>query len=301
MYRILYGTDNSQIDITDICYTKMLKDHQIIIPGDDNKRADFFGDPFYGTLKNIYIVDNDQVYSYDTTLNVIIDTQSNIITTSLVNNFYKFRSELNLQLNHGTFDSEEPEQIMSHTFLKGNEKVLEIGGNIGRNSLIIASILKSQTNTGPLQFVTLECDQVIAQQLIENRNINNLDFFIENSALSERRLIQKGWDTFPLENNIIEEGFTEVKTITWKELNEKYNIEFDTLVLDCEGAFYYILKDTPFILANINLVIMENDYHILEHKRYVDSVLSQYGFNRVYSKSGGWGCCADNFFEVWRK
>jgi hypothetical protein len=35
---------------------------------------------------------------------------------------------------------------------------------------------------------------------------------------------------------------------------------FDTLVLDCEGAFYYILQDTPEILEGIKLLIMENDY-----------------------------------------
>ena len=33
-------------------------------------------------------------------------------------------------------------------------------------------------------------------------------------------------------------GYKPVNTITLEELNNKYNIEFDTLVLDCEGAFY---------------------------------------------------------------
>jgi bifunctional polynucleotide phosphatase/kinase len=45
-------------------------------------------------------------------------------------------------------------------YLTGNEKVLEIGGNIGRNSLIIAYILGNRNN-----FVTLECDENIAKQL----------------------------------------------------------------------------------------------------------------------------------------
>lgn len=77
-------------------------------------------------------------------------------------------------------------------YLTGDEKVLEIGGNIGRNSLIIASILKNNDN-----FVTLECDVNIAKQLTENRNLNNFKFHIEQTALSNRKLIQQGWETFP--------------------------------------------------------------------------------------------------------
>jgi len=103
--------------------------------------------------------------------------------------------------------------------------------------------------------VTLESNADIARQLIENRNLNNLNFHIENSALSSRKLIQRGWDTIP--SDILQEGFQWVNTLTFNEIQTKYNITFDTLVLDCEGAFYYILLDTPEILDNVNLIIME--------------------------------------------
>jgi len=76
---------------------------------------------------------------------------------------------------------------------------------------------------------------------------------------------------------------------------------FDTLVLDCEGAFYFILMDMPEILNNINLIIMENDYHEEAHKNYIDNVLLENGFIRHYYESGGWGPCYDNFFEVWKR
>jgi len=71
--------------------------------------------------------------------------------------------------------------------------------------------------------------------------------------------------------------------------------------LDCEGAFYYILMDIPEILNNIHLIIMENDYWDITHKQYVDNVLTKNGFYRNYVKSGGWGPCQSNFFEVWKK
>jgi hypothetical protein len=113
------------------------------------------------------------------------------------------------------------------------------------------------------------------------------------------KLIQIGWDTIVSEELL--EGYKLVNTIKYDELLSKYNIHFDTLVIDCEGAFYYILMDTPEILANINLIIMENDYKDINHKNYIDNILLQNNFYRDYVEGGGWGPCAHNFFEVWKK
>jgi hypothetical protein len=81
----------------------------------------------------------------------------------------------------------------------------------------------------------------------------------------------------------------------------KYNIEFDTLVLDCEGAFYYILMDMPEILDTITLIIVENDYDELYKKDYVDTVLKNNNFYVDYFRAGGGRVCSDNFFEVWKR
>ena len=199
-----------------------------------------------------------------------------------------------LKLKYGSFMEELPEQKMAINYLTGTEKVLEIGGNIGRNSLIIASILQDSRN-----LVTLECDTGIAEQLQENRDINNFNFHIENSAISKRKLIQRGWDT--LVSDELKDGYKWVNTIALDQLKTKYNIQFDTLVLDCEGAFYYILMDMPEILDNINLIIMENDYSNITHKLYIDRILKENKFYRDYVEAGGWGPCYRNFFEVWKR
>jgi FkbM family methyltransferase len=200
----------------------------------------------------------------------------------------------NLKLDFGNFSEEFPEQMMVIRYLKGDEKVLEIGGNIGRNSLIIASILNNNNN-----FVSLECDYNIFNQLKHNKEKNNLNFYIENSALSKRKLIQKGWDTIPSEEVLAD--YKPVNIISWEELNNKYNINFDTLVLDCEGAFYYILMDMPEILNNIKLIVMENDYWDITKYNYVNNKLKENNFILDYFEKGGWGPCENNFFEVWKK
>ena len=206
-----------------------------------------------------------------------------------------------MDLKYGNFYKELPEQEMDVKYLTGKEKVLEIGGNIGRNSLVIASILENSNN-----LVTVESDSEIAKQLTENRDLNNKKFYIENSALSNRKLIQKDWQTIP--SNTLKKGFKWVNTITYKQLQQKYKIAFDTLVLDCEGAFYYILKDMPEVLDNINLIIMENDYHISKHKKFIDKRLKKNNFFVDYSEgltkiNSEWkdSPCYNNFYEVWKK
>jgi FkbM family methyltransferase len=201
-----------------------------------------------------------------------------------------------LQIRHGSFCEEIPEQKMSVRYLKGNEKVLEIGGNIGRNSMIISYILNQESNS---DFVVLESNMEYRHQLEENKIINHLNFHIESSALSKRNLIQKGWNT--IESPIVMEGYQRVNIIDFYELQNKYKIIFDTLVIDCEGAFYYILIDMPYLLTNIKLILMENDYLQYEHKKIIDEILKLYGFRRDYVERGGWGPCEECFFEAWIK
>jgi FkbM family methyltransferase len=288
--KIRYGTTDNRIDVTDICMQHLTKNNIIIIPNGDCNRTVFFTDPLPWSHKKIFIENNGVETEYDEHISISINLLNNIITTDkeILNNIHS-----KLTLKYGDFNQELPEQKMSVRYLTSNNKVLEIGGNIGRNSLIIASILQNNN------LVTLESDKNIAKQLTENRDLNNFNFHIENSALSNRKLMQKEWNTIPSDTLI--EGYEWVNTITLDELKAKYDIIFDTLVLDCEGAFYYILMDMPDILNDITLVIMENDYGDISHKKYIDEILIRNNFNCVYKEIGGWGPCRQNFYEVWTK
>ena len=302
---IAYGIINNNIDVTDICFKRLRSGNYIIIPSGDENRAFFFSDPLVKVLKSIFITDNNGITSeYNANIKIYIDITKNIVYQNKLSdtmiedatNDILSIIHNSLKIKHGSFNQELPEQKMAVRYLTGNEKILEIGGNIGRNSIVMASILKKHNNNN---LVVLECDPVSYNKLKENRDINNLDFKIENSALSRRKLIQKGWDTIP--SDTLLDGYTEVNTIGLDALKAKYNIEFDTLVLDCEGAFYYILQDMPEILKNVNLIIMENDYHDISHKRYVDTVLEANNFKTDYIEAGGWNPCYPAFFEVWKR
>jgi FkbM family methyltransferase len=293
---IKYGIRENYMDVTNICLNKLNQNNIITIPAGDYKRADFFTDPLIGVEKYIFIKLKDITYIYDANFEIYINLDTNTVTNLYASDIFNKTNLLHskIKLKYGNLNEELPEQKMSIMYLNGSEKILEIGGNIGRNSLIISSILKDSGN-----LVTLESDEIISKQLEENKVLNNFNFHIENSALSKRKLIQSGWDTIPSDTLI--DGYKWVNTITYDELKQKYSINFDTLVLDCEGAFYYILMDMPEILNNINLIIMENDYKILSHKQYIDSILKENNFYRDYCEEGGWGPCYKNFFEVWKR
>jgi FkbM family methyltransferase len=299
MFIIKYGIETVNIDVTNICLTKLCFNNIIKIPEKDDNRAHYFGDPLLGILKSIFITNNlGQTTEYNEKMEILINIETEIIT-AVDNDFYENKLETihnSVKLDFGSFKEEYPEQIMAIKYLTGNEKVLEIGGNIGRNTLVIASILKENCK----HFVSLESDSFIASQLIHNRDINKFNFHIENSALSKRKLMQRGWDTIVVTDGILD-GYNPVNTINFSELYSKYNIDFDTLVLDCEGAFYYILMDMPEVLNNINLIIMENDYWDINKKNFVDNILLQNGFKVDYRKHGGWGPCFDKFYEVWKR
>lgn len=298
--KISYGIQNNNIDVTDICLKKLKKERYIIIPSNDSSRATYFGDPLIGTLKSIFITVNGVTTAYDYSKKIFFDLDTNLVLDVIpesvrldvderLSNIHK-----NLTLFYGSFRDEYPEQCMAVQYIQPNSRVLEIGGNIGRNSLVIASILENQHN-----MVVLETDTRIAEQLKQNRDQNRMSFHIENSALSKRKLIQKGWDTMVSDQLL--PGYKHVSIISYDELIHKYNVAFNTLVLDCEGAFYYILQDMPEVLNGIQTIIMENDYHFLDHKKYVDSIIESHGFIVDYQKAGGWGPCYDRFFQVWKR
>ena len=221
--KITYGISDLNIDVTEACLEKMKKDHYLIIPSNDNVRCNYFSDPLLGTLKSIFITVDGVTTEYDHTKKIFFDLNTNQVLDPVPDSVRLLDVDerladihKNLTLLHGSFRDEFPEQRMAVQYIHPTSKVLEIGGNIGRNSLIIASLLTNQ-----LDMVVLETDPGIAYQLRQNRDQNRLDFHIENSALSIRKLIQKGWDT--IVSDEVLPGYIPVSIISYDKLVKKYN------------------------------------------------------------------------------
>jgi FkbM family methyltransferase len=316
---VYYGIEGDYVNVSYLCHKSLKNEDNIIIPSDDNLRAHIFGDHLFGILKHIKVGNtvypaNEQIIlnASDITFNQKEERKSwwNTKGVNIDSPDERLRGiHRYLSLDFGNINEELPEQLMAIKFIKEDDIVLEIGGNIGRNSCVIATVLADDSN-----LVVLECNDIHAKELIQNRDNNNFTFHVENSALSKVPLIQKGWDTFLLdssntetETETIPEGYTEVNTITWTEINQKYNLSFNVIVADCEGALYQILKDEPSLLDNIHTVILENDFIDLEHKRYVDERFTEAGLTLVYNRSltpdiyNARFKCHSCFFQVFTK
>jgi FkbM family methyltransferase len=208
-----------------------------------------------------------------------------------------------LKILHGTFSEEIVEQTMVCKFLKPTATVLELGSNIGRNSLVISKILTDST-----RLVTLEMDKHFAIKCDENRKLNNLNFNIVNAALSYKPLYYQdkkhGEGGGYCVNQKYNDDYISCPIISFEEIQSKYNLRFDTLVVDCEGGFYFILRDKPSILDNIHTLIIENDFPVIEHKTYVNSILTNKGFKRIFVESlvsESNFPCKNVFWETWQK
>ena len=320
MIHLFYGVDHRYIDITNRAFELCSDGERLYVAAGDAIRAKIFTDPAYGVTKNIIVLREGNgnitctLHGPDEIVELELNQQEKQ-TYQLGNrskpihlpaNLSSAEDKINFLHAHlkfagGSMKDELPEQNMIIRFLDPRAKVLEIGANIGRGTLTIASALED-----PKNLVTCECDPVSVELLRNNRFANGFDFHIEPSAISYRRLIQKGWNTVPSDDLLPDYHW--VNTITFEELARKYAIEFDTLVADCEGALYYILKDNKSLLQNISTIILEADYHSIDHKKSVESVFAEFGLRKIYSESLHVSLrflfpeeCADSFYEVWTK
>lgn len=311
MIEIFYGIENNYKDITDFVLKNLVKDNVIIIPKNERSRSKLFGDPIPYFLKHIvfyenknkYILTSNECFHYCLKQNKVLDIPYNISRKIIKDQ--SIDNELKLQKIHSTvkflynsMNGEIPEQKLALKYVDDSCKVLELGGNIGCNSSLLSCIVDNDN------IVVIEPDLEIAEKLMINRDLNGFNFKIETSAISERKLIRNGWHTLPEEFK--EKNSLSVDTIRFEDLCKKYSIDFDTLIVDCEGAFYYILKDNPNLLINFKLIIVENDYIKKEHKDYVDNVLKNYNFINIESNKLDYSFwpnapCGDCFYEVWKK
>lgn len=284
MTKVLYGKGNKYVDVTD--------KYRDYVPKTDESRAAIFGiDPLPGVQKEVKIISSTGTEVYPVGQYRLPDRLAEL--------------HKKLKLRGGSFTDELEEQVMAALFLDRHHKVLEIGADVGTNTCIISSIC----DTPP---VVVECNNAVESTLRQNLESNGLGINLEMGALTKGRLIFKhsthyartGQSTVILEEGQpIPHGYSEIRSISYDYLVQKYH-KFDTVVADCEGAFYYIIQDFPEILDDISMLIIENDYKVKGQKDYVDQQLIDKGFIRVYHnilpKAYGFPHC-DSFYAVWKK
>jgi hypothetical protein len=230
--QIIYGYGEQKENYKDItlqCLQGFMHNGILYIPANDDYRATQFGDPVFGKPKNIVIEDNGVTKTFTAEQEVYHIPLNIAVHLSLLSPNEKLAILHNkIILAGGFLEDELPEQTMAVSFIDPGDRVLELGSNIGRNTLIISHLLEKSGN-----LVTLETTKTSIYYLKTNRAINHQQFHIEHAALSLRRLIQKGWQTYTIDDiSPIPSDCFAVNIISYADLVKKYGIQFRPLNIE---------------------------------------------------------------------
>jgi len=152
---------------------------------------------------------------------------------------------------------ENVEQELAKQYILENDVVLELGARYGSVSCVINSNLKNKTNQ-----VVVEPDDRVWDALEKNRELNNCHFHIVKGFISNKKL-----DLTNLDNHhdgygstFIENDETKIPSYSLNEIKQKYNLNFNVLVADCEGFLEVFFEENPEFYDQIRLIIFEEDY-----------------------------------------
>lgn len=151
------------------------------------------------------------------------------------------------------FDNfERPERIRVASYIKSQDRVLELGGAIGVVSCATNRILSDKR-----AHVVVEAHPEVIPFLYRNRQRNQAGFTIIHSAVSPNPVedFQPGEQLHhsrvrSSQHSVIVPG------VTLGELNERYG-PFTVLVMDIEGTEKFVIESSPQTLANLRLIILE--------------------------------------------
>lgn len=149
------------------------------------------------------------------------------------------------------------ERLSIYNRLTKNDVVLEFGGNIGGVSSLIATIIN------PKNLVVIEPNEQAVKKLKHlNLSINIFEGVIYDG---KNKINCYPGNNF-YSNCKIDTNITDTVNKTFEELEQIYDLKFNTLVIDCEGCYEYLFKYLvdKNLLINIDKIFIEWDGEFLE-------------------------------------
>jgi len=170
-------------------------------------------------------------------------------------------------------DHEVPEKAMVFVYLHPDDRVIEVGANIGSTCLFLGELLSR-----PKQSLCVEPNPKIHARLQGNihrafpnpaTQIRTLSAILSRRNTGNIRMVYSGIATRVA--RLDEQSEVEVPTVNTSLAR------FNVFILDCEGCFCELLKDFPEAL-NARLLVIEEDGRC---DYSFEQLLDQNGFARV--------------------
>jgi len=235
--KITYGTKNKNIDVTEVCLSKLNTNNTITIPSGDHNRANYFTDPIFGTLKKVFITNDENVVEYDDTLTIKINLVDKNITTISDNILYNFKG-VHYRLADNWFS-----KVNVNDYKDKSINYLEIGTFYGANILSVANSYGLHNDSrlyciDPWEDYNEYPEYKNEQPTIYNSFITN----IEKSGLKNKIIIKRGYSN----NEVL-------------KLQDDF---FDIIYIDGNHEPEYVLEDAvlSFRKLKINGIMIFDDY-----------------------------------------
>jgi FkbM family methyltransferase len=165
--------------------------------------------------------------------------------------------------------------------------VLELGARYGTSSCAISHQVASMGTV-----VSLEADASLWSVTATNLRANNCTstrlvkgvLGVARMRRSRRRNGSKWTTVFEQVRDVDGSDVEAVNAFTPQALQAKFNVQFDTMVVDCEGCFGAIIQAFPAFIRQLETVILEADYGLgLQKLGYVNytnvkAAMLQHGF-----------------------
>ena len=152
---------------------------------------------------------------------------------------------------------EKPEQDLARRYIERDDVVLELGARYGSVSCVINSKLGCKTNQ-----VVVEPDDRVWESLERNKLKNKCEFHIVKGFISSKKLSLTNLDEWygGYGATAIENETSKIPSYTLSEITEKYKLNFNVLVADCEGFLETFFDENPSFYDNLRMIIFEADY-----------------------------------------
>jgi FkbM family methyltransferase len=152
----------------------------------------------------------------------------------------------------GEYESAERELI--GRFLRPDDRVIELGGCIGVLSCLVNSRLKS-----PGSHLVVEANPELIPILSRHRALNGAGFRIEECAVSSEPEVNFAVHRLMTHSSVLAQPDARLVKVHGRSLADLHYSHgpFNTLLIDVEGSELVVLKDSPHLLRDYRLVIIE--------------------------------------------
>jgi FkbM family methyltransferase len=174
---------------------------------------------------------------------------------------------------------ERDEQDMARKYIGPRDVVLELGARYGTVSCAIARRLRDPER----QLVAVEPDPRVIPALERNMKANSCRFNVVNAIVSE---VPHGFAYDSYSSRMVESssGISGIPSISFYSLQNKYGLQFDTLIADCEGCVCPFFKEYPELLDQFRKIIIEHDIPQACDYGWLQRLFIAHGFRRIVAK-----------------